>query len=157
MSSLGASRSPPFRAPSYRCAEALAADGGPVVPEDLPDGAGGVEAFGQQQGSVEEEEGGRAVDDILKSVDAAGERSGQGCSGAGKVLGSSALHVARLGQPGHSDLPSPCHPGGTETEGEATRGASQGKALASNVVVHCRLPRALHTYPVHWSSTSQGT
>lgn len=79
MSSLGASRSPPFRAPSYRCAEAPAADGGLVVPEDLPDGTGGVEAFGQQQGSIEEEEGGCAIDDVLKSVDAARERSRQAC------------------------------------------------------------------------------
>ena len=157
MSSLGASRSPPFRAPGYRCAEALAADGGLVVPEDLPDGASGVEAFSQQQGSIEEEEGGRAIDDVLKSVDAAGERSGQGCSGAGAVPGSSAPHAARLGQPGCSDLPSLCHPRGTETEGEAARGASQGKAVASEAVGHCQLPRTLHTYPVQRSSTSQGT
>lgn len=93
VSSLGASRSPPLRAPSYRCAEPLAADGGPVVPKDLPDGAGGVEAFGQQQGSVEEEEGSCAIDEVLKAVDAAGERSRKGCSGGGAVLESSALCV----------------------------------------------------------------
>lgn len=94
VSSLGASRSPPFRAPSYRSAEALAADGGPVVPKDLPDGASGVEAFGQQQGSIEEEEGSCAVDEVLKAVDAVGERSGQGCSGAREVPESSAWGAA---------------------------------------------------------------
>lgn len=105
MRSLGASGSPPFRAPSYRCAEPLAEDGGPVVPKDLPDGAGGVEAFGQQQRSVEEEEGSCAIDEVLKTVDAAGE-SGQGCSGAGAVLEGSGLSVAaRLLSPPLPTLP----------------------------------------------------
>lgn len=116
VSSLGASRSPPFRAPSYRCAEALAADGGPVVPKDLPDSTGGVEAFGQQQSSIEEEEGSCAIDEVLKTVDAVGERSGQGCSGAGAVLESSALSVAATFPPHAAQ--------GTKTEGEATRRAS---------------------------------
>lgn len=115
VSSLGASRSPPLRAPSYRCAEPLAADGGPVVPKDLPDGAGGVEAFGQQQGSVEEEEGSCAIDEVLKAVDAAGERSGKGCSGGGAVL----VELS----PVCVSFPSPRCPEGTKTEGEATRRA----------------------------------
>lgn len=111
--SLGASRSPPFRAPSYRCAEALAADGGPVVPKDLPDGTGGVEAFGQQQGSIEEEEGSCAIDEVLKTVDAVGERSAQ-------VPGQCWTAQLCLWQPlSLSKLPQ-----GTKTEGEATRRAN---------------------------------
>lgn len=123
VSSLGASRSPPFRAPSYRSAEALAADGGPVVPKDLPDGAGGVEAFGQQQGSVEEEEGSCAVDEVLKAVDAAGERSEQGGSGARAVPELS---------PGCCCFPSLRCPKGTQTEGEGAGRVSWGKAVGNN-------------------------
>lgn len=64
---------------------------------------------------------------------------------------------AAPGQLGRNDLPSPRCPTGTEMEGEAARGASQGRAIASKAVGCCRLPRALHTYPVQRSRASQGT
>jgi len=51
----------------------------------------------------------------------------------------------------------PVPPWGTSTEGEAARGASWGRAVASKAMGHFWLPRALHTYPVQRSSTSQGT
>lgn len=56
-------------APCYRSAEALATDGGLVVAKDLPDSAGGVKAFGQEEGSEEEEETGNSVNGILEIVD----------------------------------------------------------------------------------------
>lgn len=56
----------------YRSAEALATDGGLVVAKDLPDSAGGVKTFGQQEGSKEEEEASDPVNGILEIVDPAG-------------------------------------------------------------------------------------
>lgn len=56
-------------APCYRSAEALATDGGLVVAKDLPDSAGGVKAFGQEEGSEEEEETGNSVNGVLEIVD----------------------------------------------------------------------------------------
>lgn len=66
-----ASGTPPLLAPCYRCAQALAADGGLVVAKDLPDSAGGVEALGQQEGPIKEEERGSSIDDILESMNPA--------------------------------------------------------------------------------------
>lgn len=68
-----ASGTPPLLAPCYRSAEALAADGGLVVAKDLPDGTSGVEALGQKEGSIEEEERSRSIDDILERVDPGGD------------------------------------------------------------------------------------
>lgn len=66
-----ASGTPPLLAPCYRCAQALAADGGLVVAKDLPDCAGGVEALSQQEGPIKEEERGSSIDDILESMNPA--------------------------------------------------------------------------------------
>lgn len=41
-------------------------------------------------------------------------------------------------------------------EGEATRGASRGKATAGKAVSCCQLSCALYTYRVQRSSTRQG-
>lgn len=57
--------------PCYRSAEALATDGGLVVAKDLPDSAGGVKTFGQQEGSEEEEEASDPVNGVLEIVDPA--------------------------------------------------------------------------------------
>lgn len=59
---------------AYRGAQALAADSGPVVAEDLPDSASGVEAFSQQEGTKEEEEAGHPIDGVLEIVDPVGEK-----------------------------------------------------------------------------------
>lgn len=73
-----ASGTPPLLAPCYRCAQALAADGGLVVAKDLPDCAGGVEALSQQEGPIKEEERGSSIDDILESMNPAlTDRKGQ--------------------------------------------------------------------------------
>lgn len=61
-------------APRYRSAEALATDGGLVVAKDLPDSASGVKAFGQQEGSIEEEETSNPIYGILEVVDPVVER-----------------------------------------------------------------------------------
>lgn len=66
-----ASGTPPLLAPCYRCAQALAADGGLVVAKDLPDCTGGVEALSQQEGPIKEEERGSSIDDILEGMDPA--------------------------------------------------------------------------------------
>lgn len=71
-----ASGTPPLLAPCYRSAEALAADGGLVVAKDLPDGTSGIEALGQKEGSIEEEERSCSIDDILECVDS-GEDTGK--------------------------------------------------------------------------------
>lgn len=78
MSLMLASGTPPLLAPCYRCAQALAADGGLVVAKDLPDCAGGVEALSQQEGPIKEEERGSSIDDILESMNPAlTDRKGQ--------------------------------------------------------------------------------
>lgn len=64
-----ASGTPPLLAPCYRSAEALATDGGLVVSKDLSDGASGVEALSQQEGSIKEEERSCSIDDILECMD----------------------------------------------------------------------------------------
>lgn len=71
MSLMLASGTPPLLAPCYRCAQALAADGGLVVAKDLPDCTGGVEALSQQEGPIKEEERGSSIDDILESMNPA--------------------------------------------------------------------------------------
>lgn len=55
---------------TYEGGDAAAADGGlEVALQLLLDGAGGVEALSQQDDGVDEEEGGDAVDDVLKDLD----------------------------------------------------------------------------------------
>lgn len=55
---------------TYEGGDAAAAHGGlEVALQLLLDGAGGVEALGQQDDGVDEEEGGDAVDDVLKDLD----------------------------------------------------------------------------------------
>jgi len=62
-------------AQTYEGGDAAATDGGlEVALQLLLDGAGGVKALGQQDDGVDEEEGGDAVDDVLKDLDA--ERGG---------------------------------------------------------------------------------
>lgn len=59
-----------MRASTYEGRDAASADGGlEVALQLLLDGAGGVEALGQQEDGVDEEEGGDAVDDVLKDLD----------------------------------------------------------------------------------------
>ena len=58
---------------TYEGGDAASADGGlEVALQLLLDGAGGVKALGQQDDGVDEEEGGDAVDDVLKDLDSGG-------------------------------------------------------------------------------------
>lgn len=55
---------------TYEGGDAASANGGlEVTLQLLLDGAGGVEALSQQDDSVDKEEGGDAVDDVLKDLD----------------------------------------------------------------------------------------
>lgn len=55
---------------TYESGDAAPADGGlEVTLQLLLDGAGGVEALGQKNDGVYKEEGGDAVDDVLKDLD----------------------------------------------------------------------------------------
>lgn len=55
---------------TYEGGDAASTDGGlEVALQLLLDGAGGVEALSQQDDGVDEEEGGDAVDDVLKDLD----------------------------------------------------------------------------------------
>lgn len=61
---------PPETAFTYKSSDAASADGGlEVALQLLLDGAGGVEALGQEEDGVDEEEGRDAVDDVLKDLD----------------------------------------------------------------------------------------
>lgn len=56
---------------TYESGDAASADGGlEVALQLLLDGAGGVKSLCQQDDGVHEEEGGDAVDDVLKDLDA---------------------------------------------------------------------------------------
>lgn len=52
----------------YHSADAAPADGGLELAVQFLDGAGGVEALGQQDDPVQEEEGGDAVNDVLHQL-----------------------------------------------------------------------------------------
>lgn len=55
---------------TYEGSDAASTDGGlEVTLQLLFDGAGGVEALGQQNNGVDEEEGGDAIDDVLEDLD----------------------------------------------------------------------------------------
>lgn len=55
---------------TYEGSDAASANGGlEVALQLLLDGAGGVEALSEQDDGVDEEEGGDAVDDVLKDLD----------------------------------------------------------------------------------------
>lgn len=55
---------------TYEGSDAASTDGGlEVALQLLLDGAGGVKALSQQDDGVDEEEGGDAVDDVLKDLD----------------------------------------------------------------------------------------
>lgn len=55
---------------TYEGSDAASTDGRlKVALQLLLDGAGGVEALNQQENGVDEEEGGNAVDDVLKDLD----------------------------------------------------------------------------------------
>lgn len=55
---------------TYESGDAASAHGGlEVALQLLLDGAGGVKALGQEDDGVDEEEGGDAVDDVLKDLD----------------------------------------------------------------------------------------
>lgn len=59
---------------TYKGGDAASTDGGlEVALQLLLNGAGGVKALSQQDDGVDEEEGGNAVDDVLKDLDS--ERS----------------------------------------------------------------------------------
>lgn len=69
---------------TYEGGDAASADGGlEVALQLLLDGAGGVKALGQQDDGVDEEEGGDAVDDVLKDLDS--ERTHAGKKGQCKI------------------------------------------------------------------------
>lgn len=60
---------------TYESGDAASAHGGlEVALQLLLDGAGGVEALGQKDDGVDEEEGGDAVDDVLEDLDTAATR-----------------------------------------------------------------------------------
>lgn len=58
---------------TYESSDAASAHGGlEVALQLLLDGAGGVKALSQEDDGVDEEEGGDAVDDVLKDLDPEG-------------------------------------------------------------------------------------
>lgn len=55
---------------TYESGDAASAHGGlEVTLQLLLDGAGGVKALGQEDDGVDKEEGGDAIDDVLKDLD----------------------------------------------------------------------------------------
>ncbi len=64
---------------TYEGGDAASTDGGlEVALQLLLDGAGGVEALSQQDDGIDEEEGGDAVDDVLKDLDPEHKRKEEG-------------------------------------------------------------------------------